>query len=138
MNVIRVLITVLAVAALALIAWGIGLVHSEQPEPNPAHRPAANRVHTVTYEVTGSTPYANLTYEHPAGMSQVGPVPLPWTWTFQAYDGQYLYISAQNDEDSIYLSVRITVDGVTVGQSESSGAYVVTSTDAMIAAAKAK
>lgn len=81
---------------------------------------------TVTYHVVGEgTDSASLTYENSEGGSQQETVRLPWQKTFSVQEGDFLYISAQNQDDRGTIAVQIRVDGRDFKTSQSSGAYTI-------------
>jgi hypothetical protein len=88
----------------------------------------------VRYEVTGTTDMASLTYETPTGTSQQSDIDIPMTikdtgahyleLTFQS--GAFVYISAQNSEDTGSVTCRITTDsGDVIAENTASGAYAI-------------
>lgn len=121
MRVVRiVVVAAVAVAALALAGWVF-----DQPTRKPTPAVAqAPRVHSITYEVTGTAKSASMTYEHPQGSSQVGPVRLPWRLSFEAEPGQFLYLSAQNQGEHGSVVTAIYIDGELFRASESKGSFV--------------
>ena len=81
---------------------------------------------TVTYYVYGEdTSQASLTYENGQGGTQQEVVHLPWRKTITAQAGDFIYISAQNENDYGGVIVGIGVDGQPFKESESSGAYTI-------------
>ena len=90
--------------------------------------PTKDTTSLVTYEVTGTASSASMTYETPGGTSQQSDMSLPWSHTFSAEEGQFLYISAQNQDRAGTVTAAIKVDGVIAKSSTSSGAYVIAST----------
>jgi hypothetical protein len=48
-----------------------------------------------------------------------------WNYEFAGDEGQFLYISAQNNNSSGTVKVRIDVDGKTFKSGSSTGAYVI-------------
>ncbi|MCP4542702.1 MAG: hypothetical protein GY832_36735 [Chloroflexi bacterium] len=50
---------------------------------------------------------------------------VPWEYTFTASRGDFLYISAQNENDRGTIACEIVVNNVKVETAESSGAYVI-------------
>lgn len=82
----------------------------------------------VTYDVVGEgTRSASLTYQNGEGGTEQRDVKLPWTSSFTARPGSFLYISAQNKNDSGSITVYISINGNTRKTSTSSGAYVIAS-----------
>jgi hypothetical protein len=90
----------------------------------------------VKYFLTGSASSASITIETPGGTSQQAGVDVPLATksgerglTQCFAPGSFVYISAQNDGDSGSIGCSIEVDGVTIAQTSSSGAYVIASCD---------
>jgi uncharacterized protein YceK len=81
----------------------------------------------IEYRVTGSTSTADLTFENSGGgTSQQSGVTVPWSYTFTANPGDFLYISAQKDGNpATDVTVTIYAEGSVFGTSTSSGAYVI-------------
>lgn len=67
----------------------------------------------------------SITYENEGGNTEQGSVSGSWSTGFEVEDGQFLYISAQNNNSSGTVSVEIYVDGDKVENASSSGAYVI-------------
>lgn len=94
--------------------------------------PPAPRIFNVVYEVSGfGVATASATYRTPAGATQQDkvailktPVKLPqFTGSYSAREGDFLYISAQNDSSAGVVSVSIIVDGKSIGGATSSAPY---------------
>lgn len=84
------------------------------------------RSYSVRYRVMGTTDSASVTYNNEHGdTEQMSEVDVPWNKTIKAEPGQFLYISAQNNNDSGTIITRIEVDGVRYKESKSEGAYVI-------------
>lgn len=88
--------------------------------------------HTVKYEVTGSASKVFVTYENEYGGTSQEEVYLPWSYTFTAESGDYVYISAQNLGDSGSVTVTIYKDGEVFKTSTSSGGYVIATASGFI------
>src|SRR5215813_8286631 len=69
--------------------------------------------HTVTYRVEGTgTTSASVTYSNQGGdTAQKNVVRLPWSESFEARTGAFLYISAQNKQDYGSITAIIVIDG---------------------------
>lgn len=81
----------------------------------------------VTYKVSGSGP-ASLTYEDEGGTAQEKVV-LPWAKTITKKGGDFLYISAQNeDEHGGTIEATIEADDHPLKTSSSSGRFTIAST----------
>lgn len=62
----------------------------------------------VKYEVTGSNNKVDITYANKdEGTSQANNVSMPWSYSFKGKQGQFLYISAQNQGESGSVTVTI-------------------------------
>jgi hypothetical protein len=81
----------------------------------------APRAHQVTYQVPGSG-RAQLTLSNEQGGTEQAEVRLPWSETITVYDGQFLYLSAQ-DQGSFGVECDILLDGKPFRHSSSSGEY---------------
>lgn len=81
----------------------------------------------VEYVVRGTTNSASVTFENSQGnTSQYSSVALPWEYNFGKADpGTWVYISAQNNENSGTIIVEIFKDGKVWDWGSSSGAYVI-------------
>jgi hypothetical protein len=102
----------------------------------PVEQPAAAKVKTVVYEVTGTGTAGNITYttDGMTSTEQVSDVPLPWSKTIELPVGEALQIVqvlAQNGGDG-EITATITVDGKVVKTGKSSGAYAVVSVNESI------
>ncbi len=90
-------------------------------------------VHNIEYEVrTGYTEYSEvfITYTNADGGTSQKEAYFkrnePWTYSFGAIKGNFLYVSAQlTDPACVGLHVSIYVDGVKMKTSASSGEYVI-------------
>lgn len=82
--------------------------------------------HAVVYQVTGTAASVSVTYVNEnGGTSQVTGAPLPWTYSFTAHVGDFLYVSAQNEGATGSVTATATENGSIVQTSTSSGAYVI-------------
>ena len=82
----------------------------------------------VKYKVGGTTSQASLTYENAQGGTEQMDVRVPWEKTIGTVErGDFLYLSAQNQNDSGSITCEIWVDGNRWKHSISSGAYVIAS-----------
>ena len=90
---------------------------------------------TVTFEVTGTALYVNITLRAGKTKTQQSDVVVPMKsklgnpLTYSAYPGDFLYISAQNQGEYGSVTCTIKVDGVTLISNTSSGAYVIATCD---------
>ena len=138
--------TVLVAGGLAILI-AVALFLGHKGSVNPGEAPAAvtepsSDVSTdysstpsdqVHYEVTGDvTTTADITYATPTGTSQEQGAELPLTddygetgITYSYTDGQFIYISAQNDEEYGSVTCKIFVDGNLVSSNTADGAYAI-------------
>lgn len=79
----------------------------------------------VKYEVIGSAGVVDITMQNETGgMEQLGNVGLPWTKAFTVKEGDWLYLSAQNQGAAGSVTVNIYVDNSVFKTASSDGAYV--------------
>ncbi len=86
--------------------------------------------HSVTYYVDSSNyrvRSASLTYKNGQGGTQQEEVLLPWKKSFSMQHGDFVHISAQNQQSTGNITVRIDVDGKEFKRSEASGGYTIAS-----------
>lgn len=88
--------------------------------------------HQVTYEVSGTTKKAMISYMNSQGGTEQGEFSLPYkkVITMSHYDVASLV--AQNTNDSGSVTCKIFIDGKEVKKSTSTGAYVLTTCSAII------
>jgi uncharacterized protein YceK len=80
----------------------------------------------VEYKVTGTAGTVSLTYTNKdGGTSQESNVSLPWTHSFTAKSGSFVYVSAQNMGASGTVTTTIYRDGKEFKTSTSTGGYVI-------------
>jgi len=123
-------------ASLSLLSCGTpGLTPtptvSLRPTIDFSTQPTVAPARSVTYSVTGldGGKRASLTYANAQGGTEQTTVTLPWTKTFTATKGQFLYIAAQNQDAFGGVSCDITIGGTAFKHSESRGEYVIASCD---------
>jgi Mycobacterium membrane protein len=88
------------------------------PPPPPPTLPA------VRYEVAGSTTSVDVTYNNSNDdVAQANGVPVPWTYTFTATSGFFLYVSAQKDGSTGAVTCSIYVNNVLREANTSTGPY---------------
>lgn len=130
-----------ALAALCLVAViavmvGVSSSHDDGPSQSKVSATPISLTRSVTYMVTGDhTNQASITYETPTGTGQQSDIDVPLTrksdgdqgllFHFQA--GAFVYISAQNSNESGAVTCTITVDGIVIAHNTSSGAYAIAS-----------
>lgn len=83
-------------------------------------------VKSVTYRVDGTATQVAITYANSSeGTSQITTT-TPWTLQFQdPTEGQFLYVSAQNQHETGSVHVSITKNGTLYKESTSTGAFVI-------------
>ena len=89
--------------------------------------PAGPTIYNVEYEVTGFPQNkVDITYENESGgTSQYSDVSIPWSYSFKREEGEFVYISAQNQGQSGSITVTILRNDNIFKSSTSSGAYVI-------------
>lgn len=133
-------------AVAVVLVLGVAACSSDPPADNPytyAGPPptiqpddGGSSSHEIVYYLTGSASSADLTLSlGPGGQSQQRGVGVPLMnksgtegLRFTASDGDFLYISAQNQGGGT-LHCRITEDGATVAENTSSGRYSIVTCD---------
>lgn len=106
------------------------LVLSGCPDTDDPYESYEPTLYSVSYEATCTTGTADLTIENDTGgTSQFADEPTPWTYVFSKKKppGTFVYVSAQNNQDSGTVTVTIYRDGVVFKTSTSTGAYVIAS-----------
>lgn len=90
----------------------------------------AEQSRNVNFKVTGSATDYFVTLTGPDGnTTQYGSVGSGTSWSAKAYEGNWVYLSAQNNTDQGSVTVTITVDGDVFKTATSTGAYVIASVD---------
>jgi len=89
--------------------------------------------YSIKYSVTGTTSSVDVTYENgDGGTSQKSDDSLPWTYSFTGYSGDFIYISAQNQNDTGSVIATIYIDNEKYKSSTSEGAYVIATSSGSI------
>jgi hypothetical protein len=88
--------------------------------------PSSSATHNVIYTVSGSALRASVTVENESGGTEQHTISLPWTKEFQAKDGQFVYLSAQNQGFGS-LEAVIYVDGQPLQRAETTEQYGIAS-----------
>ena len=109
----------LSVLALLLLAALLGACGSAAAPPAPTTKPTAPPAaleypHEVKYRVTGSARQADIiyvAYTQTEGVAKHARVTLPWTRSFGAMEGEYVYVSGQNLANRGSVSCEIILDG---------------------------
>lgn len=81
---------------------------------------------TVKYEVTCSPGGFNITYENSGGNTEQKTISSgSWSTSFVGQRGDFVYISAQADNENATLNTKIYYQGKIIEQAGSSGDYVI-------------
>jgi uncharacterized protein (UPF0333 family) len=81
--------------------------------------------HRVVLRVDGSSSAAFITYNNAQGGGEQVEVTIPWEKGFTVSESIFLYVAAQNKNDTGTVNCKISVDGKTLKTSSSSGGYVI-------------
>lgn len=87
----------------------------------------------VTYKVSGSASAASVTYQNPQGGTIQSEVSLPWQETMTFKDGDFVYISAQNKNESGSITTQILIDGLSWKKTTSNGGYTIADCNGSVA-----
>jgi ABC-type transport system involved in multi-copper enzyme maturation permease subunit len=87
---------------------------------------SSSATHRVTYQLKGTASSASITIENESGGSEQHVVPVPWVKEFQAAQGHFVYLSAQNQGDG-QLEATIYVDGQPIQSAETTEKYGIAS-----------
>jgi len=125
---------IVSIAFLAILSIFIIYVLIVSYQPVPSYRitqSSANSYseddHSIIYRVTGSNGLS-ITYANQGGdTAQIKTYKQSWDYSFRAKSGQFLYVSAQNEDKYGGVQCEIVVDGSTVKHTESQGGYVIAS-----------
>lgn len=130
------IVILIIIAPLAIcVFWVLSpLWSSRSATPTPFRNnvlipPAAPSTRDVIYSVTGldGATRASLTYTNEQGGTEQADVALPWRKVISVRQGQFVYISAQNQDASGGVACDIRVSMEAFKHSESRGAYVIAS-----------
>jgi len=81
---------------------------------------------TIKYEVSCSPAGFDITYENSSGNTEQQDVSSgSWTKSFNACDGDFVYISAQAGNENASISVKIYFNNNLIEKGSSSGDYVI-------------
>lgn len=81
---------------------------------------------TVKYEVTCSPSGFDITYENSSGNTEQKTISSgSWTTSFTGQQGDFVYISAQADNENATVAAKIYYQGEVIEQASSSGDYVI-------------
>jgi hypothetical protein len=81
----------------------------------------------VRYRVSGTTSKASLTYQNPQGGTEQTVVDVPWEQLLTFRRGDFVYLSAQNEQDHGSIVCEIWINGTKWKESTSSGGYTIAS-----------
>jgi hypothetical protein len=82
--------------------------------------------HRITYKLDGTASSASITIENESGGTEQHVVSVPWVKEFQAAQGRYVYLSAQN-QGSGQLEATIYVDGQPLQSAQTTERYGIAS-----------
>ena len=88
----------------------------------PTRKPST---YDIRYEVGGTAKSASITIANKQGNTEQRTIKPTWITQFKAPDGQFVYVSAQNDTDKGQINCRIYQDGKLKEQAQSNGAYAI-------------
>lgn len=108
------LIVLLAALAAACVPSSPGLESIEKYTPSE---------YRVRYNVAGTARAGSMVWENSQGGTEMGDYRLPWDKTFTFEEGDFVYISAQNQGETGSIICQIWVNGVKWKESTSTGAY---------------
>lgn len=82
----------------------------------------------IEYRITGTSDTVSITMENASGgTEQYDSRRVPYSYEFVAQEGQFLYISAQNNGERGTVTCEIVINGVVEKEATSQGAYVIAS-----------
>lgn len=74
--------------------------------------PHSPTVYNVEYKVTGTANKVDIIIENKdGGASMYSDIPIPWSYSFEREQGEFVYISAQNCGETGSVTVTIYRDG---------------------------
>jgi hypothetical protein len=117
------LITLIACALVGLLLMWSAL--SSPSTSTSTGRPSST--YSVRYYVSGTADRASLTLENQSGNTEQITVDLPWSKELTLEYGDFMYISAQNEDDRGTINCAISVNTITVEQASSNSAYGIAS-----------
>lgn len=124
---------ILAFVILCLIVSAASNQRSTTSSGSTTSETIRSSARTVLYEVEGTATSVDITYEAASGTAQQSGLKVPLTRKSGTAKGisvtksaaDFVYISAQNQDDSGSVTCKITVDGVVVSTVTSRGAYTI-------------
>lgn len=88
---------------------------------------------TVKYEVKCSPNGFDITYTNSSGNTEQKDISEgSWEISFQGESGDFVYISAQADNENANISVKIYYQGSIIEQASSSGDYVIATASGLL------
>lgn len=123
---------VLGIGVVIIVIWLVSFVGNVVNETERQIRqdlePASPTSYTVRYRVGGTASEADITIENESGGSEQKTIDVPWSETFEAELGQFVYVSAQSQDDAERtINCEIQVNGAVLESAESRGQYVIAS-----------
>jgi len=110
----------------AFASYKLGNVKESTDWSNKMEECEKNPKNKIEYRVTGSTNKVDITYTNKdGGTSQANGVSIPWSYSFTSSSGKFVYVSAQNKNESGSITVTIYKDGSVFKSSKSSGEYCI-------------
>lgn len=116
--------------SLFLFIFILGLIAPSTPSGlSPARSTTSSTAQSykVTYKVGGSTSKASITIQNSSGGTEQREVRVPWSTSFHAKPGQFVYLSAQNKSEYGTVDARIELNGKTVQSASSNEEYGIAS-----------
>lgn len=121
-------LVVVLIILIALIWLATSFSSSARNRVRAPAATAAPQTFSVVYSVIGTdTDAASLTIRNETGGTEQMDVRLPWSKRFDAESGQFVYLSAQNENDSGSIKCEILVNDARIQTAESDGAYAIAS-----------
>jgi hypothetical protein len=114
-------------AAAVVLAAGCGSASQLQATPEATPLPVDTYPETVIYRVYGDAYLADITMQVPTGTRQVANIELPAEETWLMPSGAFVYVSAQNNDESGSITCEIVVDGKVISRNTSEGGYTIAS-----------
>lgn len=107
--------------------WAMAQGNTKPSKPSSLNNYSAPSTYRVVYKISGTASRAFLTYQNEQGGTEQTEISIPWKGTLTVKEGEFLYISAQNQGDSGSVTCEIWVNDTKWKESTSSGAYVIAS-----------
>ena len=98
----------------------------KRSSPTATTAPGMAGTYSVKYVVEGTAFSVSITMSNAqGGTEQYAAVRVPWSTSFGAEPGTFLYVSAQNQGKTGSVEAKIYVDGHLIAESTSKGSYVI-------------